>query len=68
MADTARETRPTRSTLPRGAAEGRLLILSPHLDDAALSCAALIERDRAADVLTVFDGEPDPPRAGAWTS
>ena len=57
---------PVRSSLPEPALEGPLLILSPHLDDAALSCSALIERGPAADVLTIFDGEPDPPRAGGW--
>ena len=45
---------------------GRLLLVSPHLDDAALSCAALIERPEPIDVLTVFAGEPDPPRQGSW--
>ena len=40
--------------------------MSPHLDDAALSCAALLARNVPVDVLTVFAGEPDPPRQGPW--
>jgi hypothetical protein len=43
-----------------------LLIVAPHPDDAALSCAALLERIEAADILTVFTGAPDPPRQGWW--
>jgi hypothetical protein len=48
--------------LPRG----RLLLVSPHLDDAALSCAALLRRAEPLEVLTVFAGEPDPPQQGFW--
>jgi LmbE family N-acetylglucosaminyl deacetylase len=43
-----------------------LLIVAPHPDDAALSCAALLERIEAADILTVFAGAPNPPRQGWW--
>jgi LmbE family N-acetylglucosaminyl deacetylase len=43
-------------------------VVSPHLDDAALSCAALLARADPVDVLTVFAGEPDPPRQGPWDS
>lgn len=43
----------------------RLVVLSPHLDDAVLSCGAMLAaaRDAAADatVLTVFNGRPDGP-------
>jgi hypothetical protein len=46
--------------------DGPLLILEPHFDDAALSCAALLAREKPIDVVTVFDGEPDPPRRGHW--
>ena len=49
-----------------GVPEGRVLIVSPHLDDAAFSCAALLDRPRPADVLTVFAGTPDPPRRTSW--
>lgn len=45
---------------------GALLIVSPHFDDAALSCAALLDRGEPADVLTIFSGAPDPPRQGWW--
>ena len=43
-----------------------LLLVAPHPDDAALSCAALIAREEPIDVLTVFTGAPDPPRQGEW--
>jgi LmbE family N-acetylglucosaminyl deacetylase len=49
-------------TLPAGP----LLLLSPHFDDAALSCAALLERDEPVDVVTVFAGGPEPPTQGWW--
>ena len=45
---------------------GALLVVSPHLDDAALSCAALLDRGEPVDVLTVFSGAPEPPRQGWW--
>lgn len=45
---------------------GPLLVVSPHLDDAALSCAVLLDRGEPVDVLTVFAGEPQPPRRGWW--
>jgi LmbE family N-acetylglucosaminyl deacetylase len=41
---------------------GRLLVVSPHPDDAAFSCAALLAREEPADLLTVFDGTPETPR------
>lgn len=43
-----------------------LLVVSPHLDDAAFSCAALLDRGLPVDVLTVFAGEPQPPIRGWW--
>ena len=46
--------------------DGPLLVVSPHLDDAALSCAALLARSDGVDVLTVFAGDPDPPQQGPW--
>ena len=45
---------------------GPLLIVSPHPDDVALSCAALLDRGEPVDVLTVFAGSPDPPVQGYW--
>jgi LmbE family N-acetylglucosaminyl deacetylase len=46
---------------------GRLLVISPHLDDAALGCAMLLTAAPQACVLNVFSG---PPAAGialtAW--
>jgi LmbE family N-acetylglucosaminyl deacetylase len=52
--------------LPSILRESPLLVFSPHFDDAALSCAALIARKEPIDVLTVFAGQPDSPRQGAW--
>lgn len=49
-------------TLP----DGPVLLVSPHLDDAALSCAALVARTEPIDVLTVFTGRPVPPRSADW--
>ena len=46
--------------------DGPVLVVSPHLDDAALSCAALLDRVEPVDVLTVFSGLPDPPVQGFW--
>jgi LmbE family N-acetylglucosaminyl deacetylase len=45
---------------------GALLLVSPHLDDAVFSCAALVERTEPIDIVTVFAGEPDPPQQGWW--
>jgi hypothetical protein len=45
---------------------GALLVVSPHFDDAALSCAALLDRGEPVDVLTVFSGAPNPPQRGWW--
>lgn len=46
--------------------DGPLLIVSPHLDDAALSCGALIARPDPVEILTVFTGRPVPPRVTDW--
>jgi len=46
--------------------DGPLLLLSPHPDDAALSCAALLAREKPIDVLTALAGDPDPPVQGQW--
>ncbi len=40
--------------------------MSPHLDDAILSCEALVSRAEPIDVLTVFAGAPVPPQRGWW--
>jgi hypothetical protein len=44
----------------------RLLIVSPHLDDAVLSCWALLARATPGDVLTVFAGAPIPSVRKRW--
>jgi LmbE family N-acetylglucosaminyl deacetylase len=36
----------------------RTLLLSPHLDDAALSCAARLQSGTVAEIVTVFAGLP----------
>lgn len=41
-------------------------MVSPHADDAALSCGALLDRDLPLDVATVFTGAPDPPIVTEW--
>ena len=43
-----------------------LLVVSPHPDDAALSCAALLDRGRPVDIATVFTGAPTPPVTTEW--
>jgi LmbE family N-acetylglucosaminyl deacetylase len=40
----------------------RLLVISPHLDDAVLSCGALLAAHRDALVVTIFAGTPRDPR------
>lgn len=37
---------------------GRLLVISPHLDDAVFSCGGLIKLVRDVTVFTVFSGDP----------
>ena len=52
---------------PRAAAfDGPLLLLSPHLDDAALSCGALFERDEPFTVFDVFTQRPEPEQVTEW--
>jgi LmbE family N-acetylglucosaminyl deacetylase len=48
------------------APDGPLLIVSPHLDDAALSCAALLDRGAEVTVLDVFTLVPEPDRSTEW--
>jgi GlcNAc-PI de-N-acetylase len=40
--------------------------VSPHFDDAALSCAALLDREEPLDVLTVFTAVPEGPVQSKW--
>jgi LmbE family N-acetylglucosaminyl deacetylase len=46
--------------------EEPVLLLAPHFDDAALSCAALLDRTSPLDVATVFAGAPSPPVSAPW--
>jgi LmbE family N-acetylglucosaminyl deacetylase len=50
--------------------DGRVAVLSPHLDDAVLSLGAAIAHTRGeVTVVTVFAGDPDSAEpAGAWDS
>jgi LmbE family N-acetylglucosaminyl deacetylase len=49
-------------TLP----EGPILVVSPHLHDAVLSCAAFVERSEPVTVLDVFTVGPEPDLASEW--
>lgn len=49
-----------------GIPRGPLLLVSPHLDDAVLSCWAVLERAEPLAVLTIFAGSPNPPQRGWW--
>lgn len=40
------------------ATEDRLLVVSPHLDDAVLSCGCWLASRPGAAVVTVFAGRP----------
>ncbi len=52
---------------PRTAAPaGPILVLSPHLDDAALSCGALLERAEPITVYDVFTQRPEPEQLTDW--
>ena len=46
--------------------EAPLLLVSPHLDDAWLSCSAILGRPEPIHVLAVFAGAPPTPVSGAW--
>jgi LmbE family N-acetylglucosaminyl deacetylase len=45
---------------------GRLLVISPHLDDAVLSCALLLAAHPAAAVCTIFTSPPDVHMTTDW--
>lgn len=50
-----------QDSIPREPApSGRLLVLSPHLDDAAFGCGRLLAAVPGARVATVFAGRPPP--------
>jgi LmbE family N-acetylglucosaminyl deacetylase len=44
--------------------DSRMVVLSPHLDDAVLSCWHLLDAD--VTVVTVFAGVPQPQTCGWW--
>jgi LmbE family N-acetylglucosaminyl deacetylase len=43
-----------------------IVVVSPHLDDAVLSCWSLIDSDEDVAVVTVFTGAPEPGFVSAW--
>jgi LmbE family N-acetylglucosaminyl deacetylase len=45
---------------------GPIVVLSPHFDDAALSCWSLIEAPGPLRVVNVFGGIPQPGQGGEW--
>lgn len=45
---------------------GAVLVVSPHLDDAVLSCETLIGREAPLDVLTVCTARPAQPMVTEW--
>lgn len=47
-------------------ADARTLVISPHLDDAALSAFGLLSLGDQVDVLTLLDGAPSPPVRTGW--
>ncbi|TWE12001.1 hypothetical protein [Rudaeicoccus suwonensis] len=50
---------------PLGLSHSETLVLSPHLDDAWLSAAAVLQQG-IAEVWTVFAGTPDPAQRSPW--
>ena len=46
--------------------ERTALVVSPHFDDAVLSCWSVLEEARGARVVNVFAGLPDPGVLGEW--
>lgn len=42
------------------------LILSPHCDDAVLSCWSVLTSNHEVEVVNVFTGSPQPGHAGVW--
>jgi hypothetical protein len=57
---------PFRAGLESSPPEGPLLVVSPELGDAALSCAALLDRVDPLTVLDVFTATPEPDRVTEW--
>jgi len=49
-----------------GSIDSPLVILSPHLDDAVLSCWHLLEGPGDVRVVNVFAGKPPPDAAAGW--
>jgi LmbE family N-acetylglucosaminyl deacetylase len=61
MADDARDPPDMREWgLPAPGELDRIVVISPHLDDAVLGCAHLLAACPGATVVTVYTGRPDP--------
>jgi LmbE family N-acetylglucosaminyl deacetylase len=55
------------NSVERDLAKGlRLIVISPHLDDAVLGCTGLLTRCPGSIVCTVFTGEPATPIHTEW--
>lgn len=52
--------------MPQRGGFGKLLVISPHLDDAVLACGALLATHPRSVVLTVFAGTPARACRTAW--
>jgi hypothetical protein len=46
--------------------DGPVLVVSPEMGEAAMSCSALLERSSRITVLDVFTSVPEPDRATEW--
>lgn len=64
-ADARRASVDKRTPLP-DSVDSPLVILSPHLDDAVLSCWHLLDSPGDVRVVNVFAGRPPPDAAAGW--
>jgi LmbE family N-acetylglucosaminyl deacetylase len=64
-ADSPRASIDIRTLFP-GSIDSPLVILSPHLDDAVLSCWHLLDGPGDVRVVNVFAGKPPPDAAAGW--
>lgn len=59
MATAAKLYAPNSTENSASAQKERIVICSPHFDDAVLSCWSLLDRDHDSTVVNVFTGGPD---------
>jgi LmbE family N-acetylglucosaminyl deacetylase len=55
-------------SIPMSETYSRLLVVSPHLDDAVFSCGAVLAANRGAVVCTIFSGCPEQQVSTDWDS